>query len=143
MPQANFPAHNWTEGEGDKIESRLPFKIFSTLSQSCKKGNFSIVAKTQTYFKKIDRGSTGAFQAHVHGWCLKRYTISASSTFEIQNLVCHFMHQWPIILAGNAVAIKPILCLESLLFWRIKNRLNSWWQISNKCFPPLFPKIST
>ena len=31
--QANFPAHslNFTEGEGDEIESRLPFKIFSTV----------------------------------------------------------------------------------------------------------------
>jgi len=33
-PQANFPAHNlnfFYEGEGDGIEFRLPFKIFSTL----------------------------------------------------------------------------------------------------------------
>ena len=32
-PQANFPAHNlnFTDGKGDGIESRLPFKIFSTL----------------------------------------------------------------------------------------------------------------
>ena len=32
-PQANFPPHdlNITEGKGDEIESRLPFKIFSTL----------------------------------------------------------------------------------------------------------------
>ena len=30
-PQANFPAHNFNEDEGDEIESRLPFKIFSTL----------------------------------------------------------------------------------------------------------------
>ena len=33
-PQANFPAHNliFSEGKSDGIESRLPFKIFSTLS---------------------------------------------------------------------------------------------------------------
>ena len=32
-----FPPINWifTEGEGDGIESRLPFKIFSTLSKKC------------------------------------------------------------------------------------------------------------
>ena len=32
-PKANFRAIIWifTEGEGDEIESRLPFKIFSTL----------------------------------------------------------------------------------------------------------------
>ena len=30
--QANFPAHNL--GEGDGIESRLPFKIFSTILSS-------------------------------------------------------------------------------------------------------------
>jgi hypothetical protein len=32
-PQANFPVHIWifNGGEGDGIESRLPFKIFSTL----------------------------------------------------------------------------------------------------------------
>ena len=37
IPQADFPAHNLNfhliKGEGDGIESRLPFKIFSTLSQ--------------------------------------------------------------------------------------------------------------
>ena len=32
-PQANFPAHN-LNGEGDGIESSLPFEIFSTLSGS-------------------------------------------------------------------------------------------------------------
>ena len=33
-PQANFPTHNsiFTEGEDDGIESRLPLKIFSTLT---------------------------------------------------------------------------------------------------------------
>ena len=33
LPQANFPAHNliFTEGEGDGIKSRLPFKAFSIL----------------------------------------------------------------------------------------------------------------
>ena len=32
-PQTNFPTQIWifTKGEGDGIESRLPFKIFSTL----------------------------------------------------------------------------------------------------------------
>jgi hypothetical protein len=31
-PQANFPSHNLNfQGEGDGIESRLPFKIFPTL----------------------------------------------------------------------------------------------------------------
>ena len=31
--QANFPAHDliFTEDEGDEFESRLPFRIFSTL----------------------------------------------------------------------------------------------------------------
>ena len=35
LPQANFPALIWifTEGEGDGIKSRLPFKIFSTLRE--------------------------------------------------------------------------------------------------------------
>ena len=35
-PQAKFPAHNliFTEGAADGIESRLPFKIFSTFIQS-------------------------------------------------------------------------------------------------------------
>ena len=34
-PQAKFPAHSWIfiECEGDGIESRLPFKIFSTLKE--------------------------------------------------------------------------------------------------------------
>ena len=34
-PQANFPANslNFTEGESDGIKSRLPFKIFSTLTK--------------------------------------------------------------------------------------------------------------
>ena len=35
-PQANFPAHIliFTEGEGNGIESKLPFVIFPTLKQN-------------------------------------------------------------------------------------------------------------
>ena len=32
-PQAIFAAHIWIFTEGDGIESRLPFKIFSTLKE--------------------------------------------------------------------------------------------------------------
>ena len=45
-PQVNFPPIIWifTEGEGDRIESRLPFKIFSTLKRD------KFWEKTLTYF---------------------------------------------------------------------------------------------
>ena len=60
-PQANFPAHNsnFRSGEGDGIESRLPFKIFPTFHGT----HMEVLAvkKNQSNFV-IKCGTKGIFQ---------------------------------------------------------------------------------
>ena len=50
-PQANFPTHNLIFTEGDRIESLLPFKIFSTLKQNVNFANNVFFDKNWT--KKV------------------------------------------------------------------------------------------